>query len=253
MKFLCLHGAGTNSHVLEIQFGPIREALSSNGQFEFYDAFCEVEPVEEIRNIFAGPFFTWYSPGLGGHTLEEAKAELLDIIETEGPFDACLGFSQGAALLAAVMIDHQKNNPFGPNLFKLAVFICGGAPLLVTKSLQEPDFLYSPPVASMAALTEPWMGPYVPGHEPHPDESWNIFLAEKVREAGLTIRIPTAHIYGSKDNTLKESLRLRDICDPRRRVEFDHGRGHEVPRAPHLVQQMAATIRRAIDNALTAH
>ncbi|KAI1375800.1 serine hydrolase FSH [Hypoxylon crocopeplum] len=253
MRFLCLHGAGTNSNVLDIQTGPIRDALDTNATFEFYDGFCEVETVEEIKNIFAGPFYTWYSPGLGGHTLTEAKAELLDLIETEGPFDACLGFSQGAALLAAVILDHQARHPFGPNLFKLAIFVCGGSPLLVTKALEQSDLDYRPAVDKMAALTEPWLGPYVPGHEPHADEQWNMFMAQKVKEAGLTIRIPTAHIYGAKDHTVKECLNLRDMCDPRRRVEFDHGGKHEVPRTTRLVQQMAMTVRRAIDKAMTAH
>ncbi|KAI2631941.1 serine hydrolase FSH [Hypoxylon sp. NC1633] len=254
MKFLCLHGAGTNSNVLDIQTDPIRRALDTNAEFEFYDGFCEVEPVEEIKNIFAGPFYTWYSPGLGGQTLTEAKEELLDLIETEGPFDACLGFSQGAALLSAVILDHQAKNPFGPNLFKLAVFICGGSPLLVTKKLEEEDeSKYTPTVEAMAPLTEPWLGPYVPGHEPHPDERWNIFVAQKVKDAGLTIRIPTAHIYGSKDHTVKECLNLRDMCEPRLRVEFDHGGKHEVPRTTRIVQQMTMTMRRAIDKAMSAH
>ncbi|KAH6995942.1 serine hydrolase FSH [Ilyonectria sp. MPI-CAGE-AT-0026] len=252
MKFLCLHGAGTNSSVLDIQTGPIRDAMGTNATFEFFDGFCEVEPVEEIKTIFAGPFYTWYSPGLGGKTLTEAKAELLDLIAVEGPFDACLGFSQGAAILAAVIIDHQAQNPYGPNLFRLAVFICGGSPLLVTKTLEKHDSDYQPTVDNMAALTEPWLGPYVPGHEPHPDEQWNIFKAQKLNDAGLAIRIPTAHIYGAKDHTVKESLNLRDMCDPRRRVEFDHGGKHEVPRATRIVQQMAMTIRRAVDKAMTA-
>lgn len=190
----------------------------------------------EIKDIFAGPFYTWYSPGLGGHTLVEAKAELLDLIAIEGPFDACLGFSQGAALLAAVIVDHQVLHPYGPNLFNLAVFICGGSPLLVTKSLEQREVCYLPRIEGMAPLTEPWLGPYVPEHEPHADEQWNIFRAQKMKGADLTIRIPTAHIYGSKDHTVKESLNLRDMCDPRKRVEFDHGGRHEVPRKARVVQ-----------------
>lgn len=130
----------------------------------------------EIKSVFRGPFFTWYSPGLGGQTLVEAKTELLELIESEGPFDACLGFSQGAALLAAVMIDYHKNHPFGPGLFRLAVFICGAAPVLVTKSAQDDEKdEYNPSADIMAPLTEPWQGPYVPGHEPRPNEEWNIY------------------------------------------------------------------------------
>ncbi|KAH8701067.1 serine hydrolase FSH [Talaromyces proteolyticus] len=252
MKFLCLHGAGTSSEVLEIQLGPVRDALKAHVDFEYYDGFLEVDTVEEIKNVFKGPFFTWYSPGLGGKTLVEAKAELLDLIESDGPFDACLGFSQGAGLLAAVIMDYQKTHPFSPNLFRLAIFICAAAPVLVVKSEEDAGFDYRPSAESMAHLTEAWKGPYVPGHEPRPNEEWNIFIAEKVRKAGLAIRIPTAHIYGSNDEGVSESLRLRDMCDERRRVEFDHGRGHEVPRAPKLVSQMAETINRAITNALTA-
>ncbi|KAJ5518382.1 Serine hydrolase FSH [Penicillium expansum] len=224
MRFICLHGAGTNSHVLDIQTGPIRQALGSSEKFEFVNGFLDVEPVAQIKNLFAGPFFTWYSPGFGGHTLEEAKADLMDFIETEGPFDACLGFSQGGSLLASIIMDHQRRNPFGPNLFKLAVFLCSGAPLLVPKSRQLPDVstdLWL--IAELESLTEPWLGPYVPGHEPMLDESWNVFIPDKVNKAGLTINIPTAHIYGSKDETLGLSLRLRDMCDPRWRVELDHG------------------------------
>ncbi|CRG90948.1 hypothetical protein PISL3812_07996 [Talaromyces islandicus] len=254
MKFLCLHGAGTNSEILEIQLGPVRDALKAKADFEFFEGFLEVAPLEELKDFFKGPYFTWYSPGMGGKTLTEAKAELLELIETEGPFDACLGFSQGAALLAAVIIDHQKNHQFGPNLFRLAIFVCAVAPLLVTKTGGDADLdtNYSPSIESMAPLTEPWGGPYIKGHEPRPDEQWNIFIPEKIREAGLTIRIPTAHIYGSKDRDILESLRVRDMCDPRRRVEFDHGRGHEVPREPKLIAQMAATMDRAINSAMTA-
>lgn len=207
----------------------------------------------EIRNIFAGPFFTWYSPGFGGHTLEEAKADLMDFIESEGPFDACLGFSQGGSLLASVIMDHQRRNPFGPSLFKLAVFLCSGAPLLVPKSRQPPDvFTDLSMIAELEPLTEPWLGPYVPDHEPMSDESWNIFIPEKVNMAGLTINMPTTHIYGSKDGSLDLSLRLRDMCDPRQRVDFDHGGGHDVPRAPKTVQTMADIIRRSIDYARSA-
>jgi hypothetical protein len=81
------------------------------------------EPSEEIKDFFKEPYFTWDSPGLGGKPLTEAKTELLDLIETEGPFDAYLGLSQGVALLTAVIIDHQKNHRLGPNLFRLTIFV----------------------------------------------------------------------------------------------------------------------------------
>lgn len=39
-----------------------------------------------------------------------------------------MGFSQGAALAAAMLVHHDKTNPATAPLFRAAVFICGGAP-----------------------------------------------------------------------------------------------------------------------------
>jgi predicted esterase len=49
------------------------------------------------------------------------------LITAEGPFDAVMGFSQGAAISAALIAHHAKMHP-GEQLFRAAVFICGGAP-----------------------------------------------------------------------------------------------------------------------------
>lgn len=50
----------------------------------------------------------------------------MNIIKTKGPFDAVMGFSQGAALACSMIIDHAKTHDVP--LFKAAVFICGAAP-----------------------------------------------------------------------------------------------------------------------------
>jgi predicted esterase len=39
-----------------------------------------------------------------------------------------MGFSQGAALAASLMIHHSRTRPAEPPLFRVAVFICGAAP-----------------------------------------------------------------------------------------------------------------------------
>ena len=39
-----------------------------------------------------------------------------------------MGFSQGAALAAAFLIHHAKVNPTSPPPWRVAVFLCGGAP-----------------------------------------------------------------------------------------------------------------------------
>lgn len=49
-------------------------------------------------------------------------------IAESGPFDAVMGFSQGAALAASLIIHHSRTRPAEPPLFRAAVFICGAAP-----------------------------------------------------------------------------------------------------------------------------
>lgn len=39
-----------------------------------------------------------------------------------------MGFSQGAALAAALIIEHAKTHPGQPPLFRAAVFLCGATP-----------------------------------------------------------------------------------------------------------------------------
>jgi hypothetical protein len=44
MRFLCLHGHGTNSAILEAQLEPIRAHLPAHWEFEFLDGEMEVPP-----------------------------------------------------------------------------------------------------------------------------------------------------------------------------------------------------------------
>ena len=43
------------------------------------------------------------------------------------------------------------------------------------------------------------------------------------------IRLPTAHIFGSKDDALQASLAMKDLCVAGGRWLFDHRAGHEIP------------------------
>ena len=55
--------------------------------------------------------------------MESALVDLRQYVESHGPFDAVMAFSQGATL-AAIFIAL-----YGDEYFKCAIFICGGIPL----------------------------------------------------------------------------------------------------------------------------
>lgn len=82
----------------------------------------------EFKNILDGPFYNHYTRDTAqpGETVSLALKHLHQIVERDGPFDAVMGFSQGAALACSLIIQQAKLKR-GP-LFKCAVFICAAAP-----------------------------------------------------------------------------------------------------------------------------
>ncbi|KAL1970128.1 hypothetical protein VTN77DRAFT_6533 [Rasamsonia byssochlamydoides] len=131
MRLLCLHG-------------PLIHELGKDStvSFEFIDREIDSSPAEGVEALFDGPFRGWYAwdstkQNLPRETVKEAMEYILSVVE-EGPFDGVVGFSQGAALASSLLVYHhhssmtrdapQNNNSSSNNLFKFAVFICGGLP-----------------------------------------------------------------------------------------------------------------------------
>ena len=144
-------------------------------------------------------------------SIRAALQDLRDYVVCNGPFDAVLGFSQGASLAASFIA--QQSLDITQNArhdFRCAVFICG------TNGL-------------------------------HTAGNGRILGVE---EDGEIIQIPTVHIFGSKDPLVQESLNLSKICDHRSRVMYDHKGGHEVPRKAALVSEMAACISKALEKSV---
>ncbi|KIX09417.1 uncharacterized protein Z518_00497 [Rhinocladiella mackenziei CBS 650.93] len=127
MRVLCLHGMGTNAGIFETQTEIFRNLLPKHLDFEFFDADHEIEAADGVGDIFPGPYTCWY-PVPTNTNVQDAHHFVWDVIEQEGPFDAVMGFSQGAALAASVILTHRIEHPREPAPFKLAVFICGSLP-----------------------------------------------------------------------------------------------------------------------------
>jgi predicted esterase len=138
--------------------------------------------------------------------LQDLEAYLV----SEGPFDAVMGFSQGASLAATYMVRkaQQDQTSIDP-IFKCAIFICGG--------------------------------------EVFDLEGEGAVLNPSLR--GQVIDVPTAHIVGSKDQYCQASLRLIEICNRKSRVVYDHGGGHDVPRDTKATKEMVSTIKEVLDKA----
>ena len=123
-RVLCLHGGGTNEAVLVQQTAKLRAAMKGVS-FDFHEAtrpypLDEVDPRVRARFGDQGGYFNWfgvefdrgvesiadYVPTLLDDSVTfryvdaEAALDTLDsAIQRRGPYDALLGFSQGAILI----------------------------------------------------------------------------------------------------------------------------------------------------------
>ncbi|KAJ5681681.1 ef-hand calcium-binding domain protein [Penicillium maclennaniae] len=76
-----------------------------------------------------------------------------------------------------------------------------------------------------------WDGPDALVHDPknRPARSDVFSLDFTQFPASARIRIPTVHVYGSKDPRWPAAIQLAEFYDDR--VEYDHGGGHDIPRS----------------------
>lgn len=216
------------------QPGGLTQALESKGHvFKYTDGRLESDPEpgtplhltppplhfnhakskpwdKEIKGICDGPFYSHYQRDIPpGDELARAIDHTMNIIHREGPFDAVLTFSQGAALAAALLLHHARVNPAAPPLFRLAVFICGAAP-------------YTPD-----------------GME----------ILDRAPDAPYPLTVPTVHIVGREDKLYPWSMRLYGLCDPRSAELYDHGSRHHIPFDMKNTEAMLAIIERGIERA----
>ena len=144
--------------------------------------------------------------------------EALDAyIAAEGPFDAIMGFSQGAYLAATLLALKVKQNPqkqLMDPIFKCAVFFSGDCP-------------YDPVVLRGEILD--------------------------LDMEGETITIPTTHVWGHNDKVWPgRALKLSKMCKKKGRTVYIHDGGHDIPgsKSKAAVIGIVHAIRRTVDSAL---
>ncbi|KAJ5375585.1 Serine hydrolase FSH [Penicillium concentricum] len=234
-RVLCLHGMGTNAAILRAQLQPILDLLSATEcEFIFPDAPWTCDPFPGVANIYDGPYLAWIrTPSTEQVAYAHAYLQkyLLD------PIDLVIGFSQGAALAASLMLHTELAGQ--PPLFKAAMLICSTLP-----STYSPE--YGIDVRDYFGITGP------PTKRPNvlPDEALVVrhdyfIRTEKIRDPDqpvyynlfhadvdtVRIRTPTAHIYGRRDILWRQqSLAMIQLCGGKV-YRFEHSGGHEVPRS----------------------
>ncbi|KAG8162667.1 hypothetical protein KVR01_007145 [Diaporthe batatas] len=221
MRFLCLHGIGTSSEILEAQLSSIRFHLDNSHEFEFVEGQFVWPPAPGIEEAFGKQeaYYSYFDGTL--QSIHQAVLDLAEYLDSEGPFDGVIGFSQGGALAATLLAAESRGllPPFettgNDSRLKCAIFLSCGQPW---------DF---------AALES------------------GVERRLSAEADGVCIRIPTAHFWGSNDmEGFLGNHEVVSLCEEKNRVVSVHKSGHGIPTASRpadlmgLVKGLERTIQR---------
>lgn len=122
-------------HVFEFMHGRLESEAYPSMLIPTSRIFCLplLTGVLAFQGMVDGPFYNHYPWNVPpGADLAKAIEYTHEYMAREGPFDAVMGFSQGGALAASLIMHHAQTRPNEAPLFKLAVFICSDRPYEAT-------------------------------------------------------------------------------------------------------------------------
>jgi hypothetical protein len=151
----------------------------------------------------------------------QAVDQLEAFAATEGPFDGLLAFSQGATIAGTLLAKKYLNREPMSTVTRLTSFKCA----IFFSALQPVDYdaLVQGNVRALDASVD-----------------------------GAFLKIPTVHVWGSKDSIWSDgSKALSNVCIASIREIYVHDGGHEIPgpRSSGSVTEIVKAIRRMVDRA----
>ena len=176
-------------------------------------------------------------------------------MEEEGPFDGLLGFSQGAALAASLIMKHSDQSQ---PLVKCAIFICGLSPWMIRSELihlnrkhvgyrpSTVDLGFDKEIEDLLAVYEESIPTGADG---------NVVRLLHPAKSPLRLPIPTVHILGGrKDSYFALSRALLGLGGESHGLKaFDHEAGHTVPRGEFVTGKMADAVTWVVDKVIWQH
>ncbi|GLA04570.1 hypothetical protein AnigIFM60653_004625 [Aspergillus niger] len=259
MRFLCLHGIGSNAEVFKTQLSAIQAALGSQHDFVFVEGDIpseagpgrltsphstnEAHLCTGVYGVAEGPYFSFFNLPIASQIYD--AFELIDqALEYDGPFDGIMGFSQGASVAASYLLRNQ-----GAHLpFKCAVFFCATAPFNVesTPFRLMDDGTFRDEVTGEDISAEIAANiPDLLDRKRFPSYG-KCMIRPYPADGSIEIALPTVHVYGRNDGYYPQSRSLAEMCQSFDREELEHKRGHSIPLEQGMTSRIVDLIRRLI-------
>ncbi|KAL4914421.1 serine hydrolase FSH [Aspergillus aurantiobrunneus] len=266
MRILCLHGYGTNPEVMKHQMSALLQHCDPSWDFHFLKAQVESPPAPGVGNAFPGPYLCW-ALDLGTTANKAASDQIHEVFQNEGPFDGVFGFSQGASVMLAYLIEQAARHPGKPLPVRFGVF-CSPPPLIATdqayinsvyralspedlhrlhsgekdqiSQLPEPVRTAAGMVVENLAAMESVHGKPVSYYTNRPLADIPCALHPNLHSARLSI--PTLHVCGTNDPPSMQrcSETSAAFCEPMWRRSFQHSSTHNLPRKPAEAREMVS-------------
>ncbi|KAI1826071.1 serine hydrolase FSH [Xylaria intraflava] len=229
MNILCLHGRNQSGKVFETQLAAPIQAMrdeESSVSFDFADGpiWSPETPVDKQATY---KFFE----NSNAAAISKAHEWLGKKLESDGPYDGVIGFSDGATLVSSYLQHRQWYSDEESQPFKFAIFISAGVSLSVLGDLGACAAIRVVQEAELRCRDG--LSP-LPAHASQKeramydsDHCFGLNLNRVPRE--FKIRIPTVHVWGTKDPCFPAYIHLVGLCDPYIRQVYQHHDAHEVP------------------------
>jgi Serine hydrolase (FSH1) len=220
----------------------LRSRLSAQHTFDFIDAECFCPAAPGIAGLYPPPYLCWYEHGTPDD-VQAAHDYLVSVIDEDGPYDGVIGFSEGAALAASLLLWDEFLTPSHKPRFKVAILLNSVIPLVPSSSLgQTLNEIVTGDQDSYLDLLVP--GDREPSAEDQKQPLSQAFCFPV--KGSAIISIPTLHIIGTSDPFVESSRVLVDLCQPELAQVLLHEGGHELPQAGMTLDKCAELVEMAI-------
>ncbi|KAF7133671.1 hypothetical protein CNMCM5793_004969 [Aspergillus hiratsukae] len=227
MHFLCLHGRGTNSDIFESQLAALRSRISPEHTFDFIDAEFDCPPAPGISDFYPSPYLGWHAQYDPPH-VQAVHDYLWSVIREDGPYDGVIGFSEGAALAASLLLCHEhvhlidgsaqpRDAPFKVAIFFNSVVMLSPSERIgsnITQSIQKVEDSYLEFLHVGSSDPQARTLPAIFGFPP---------------SFPSRIAVPTLHVIGEHDAFAEYSRAVAGLCRQEIAEVLVFDGGHELP------------------------
>lgn len=198
-----------------------------------------------IGGFYPPPYLCWherYEP----KDVQAVHEYLKSVIEEDGPYDGIIGFSEGAALAASLLLCEEYDQSGGPAAsIKVAIFFNSVVALSPSEEIGHNigDSIMADQEKYVGLLQFP-DGDF--NEERTGEKPFSHVYGFSPNDFRCRISIPNLHVIGEQDPFAKHAHSIANLCQKEKAELFLHNGGHELPRDEVTIGRCADAFGRVV-------